>query len=144
MKKLFSNLSTEVKIGIAVVVAILLYVYGKKIWKAFTAPPTSDETVNVNPVNLTFPVGDYSIAAEHIQQAMFDLGTDEAAIYSVIDTMQTADDLRQLIKSFGQRDYYSFGISAWKGGLIEWLVYEMSEAELEPIKNKFNSLGVAF
>ena len=144
MKKFFSNLSTEVKIGIAIAVAILLYVYGKKIWKAFTAPPTSDETVVVNQLQLTYPVGDYSIAAEHIQQAMFDLGTDEDAIYSVFDQMQTADDLRQLIKSFGQREYYSFGISAWTGGLIEWLTYEMSAGELQPIKDKFNQLGVAF
>lgn len=142
--KYWNKLSWEIKIAIAVVVAILLWFYGNKIWKALTKPATSDETVQVNDANLTFPASDYPILAEHLVSAMFDVGTDEAAIYQVFDQMQTADDLRQLIKAFGQRDYYSFGLPIWKGSLIEWLTYELSASELQPIKDKFNQLGVAF
>ena len=140
----WNKLSWEIKVAIGVIAVILVWFYGNKIYKALTNPPTSDTTVAVNENNLTYPVGDYNLLAEHLVSAMFDVGTDEAAIYSVFDNMQTADDLRQLIKSFGQRDYYSFGFPIWKGGLVEWLVYEMSASELQPVKDKFNQLGVAF
>lgn len=142
--KFFKNLSWEVQIAVLILLAFAAWYFGKKLWAKFSTPPPPDETVVVNQANLTYPVGDYPIYADQMESAMFDLGTDENAIYAVVNAMQTGDDVRQLIKSFGQRDYYSFGVNNFTGGLIQWLTYEMSAGELEPVRQKFNQLGVAF
>ena len=144
VKTYYTAASPLAKVAAWLLVAAAVYFVGKKIYKKFLEPPGADETVVVNANNLTYPVSDYTIYADQVEHAMFDLGTDEDTIFNVLDAMHTGDDVRQLIKSFGQREYVSFGIPLWTGNLIKWLTEELSANELQQVRDRFNLLGVAF
>jgi len=104
-----AKMAKYIWIGIACVVAIILaIIYGPKLWKWATR---SAEVANmavmaaqVNKGNLSYPLNQFNVYADQLFQAMDGNGTDEEAIYAIFRAMNNADDLSQLIVTYGTRE----------------------------------------
>jgi hypothetical protein len=70
-----------------------------------------------------------------MQQAMFDLGTDENVIYNVFENCQKLIDVLKIIAVFGNRPYYTFGINYGNLTLSQWFAEELDSSEIENINN---------
>lgn len=107
-------------------------------------PPSMKQTV-VNRSNLTISISDAALFANTLYGAMQNLGTDEDVIYSIIDKIQTKDDMLLVIKSFGMKKYLWGGKDNWFGqetNLIGWLRAELTKKEIGKIKLKFDEWGI--
>jgi hypothetical protein len=107
------------------------------------APAIKDMIVQKE--NLTITPSDAALFANTLYGAMLDLGTDEKAIYSTIDKINTKDDMLLVIKTFGMKQYLWGARAAFIGqdyNLIGWLRFELSKKEIAKIKPKFNGWGI--
>ena len=141
MKEFYDAYKTWIHAGIAV---ILVLAVAWIIWKAYKyikAQFDPSQQLEVNESNLSYSEAEFELFADQLESAMDGAGTDEEAVYHVFEQMDTADDLKQLIKSFGTRDY---GITNKAQNLLQWLRDEMDVEELVPIQTIFNNLEVAF
>jgi hypothetical protein len=95
--------------------------------------------------------------ANALVQAMNGCGTDEQAIFDVIDWMANEADIRKLITVFGLRyiepcgwhspvEYlvYSVNDKAYGGDLTTWLYYELSSSEIAKVNEILGSKGISF
>jgi len=147
-KEELTSMGIKIGIPIAVIgVGILL------IRKMFTR--NADETSSVvapslkNTVikkeNLTISTSDAGIFANTLYGAMLDFGTDEKTIYSIMDKINSKDDMLLVIKSFGMKQYLwgtRAGIIGQNYNLLGWLQFELSTSELAKIKPKFNNWNI--
>jgi hypothetical protein len=106
--------------------------------------PSIKDTV-IHKENLTISVSDAALYANTLYGAMLDFGTDEKVIYSIIDKIQSKDDMLLVIKAFGMKQYLWGTRAAFLGqdfNLIGWLRQELGESEISKIKPKFDSWGI--
>lgn len=131
------NLIKKNPIQSAAIVAGAFFLYSSLKTKSNkdTADQVDDE-LNQPGVSLSYPLSNYSLMADQLQSAMFDAGTDENTIYSVMAKLKNPKDLLQLIKSFGLRTYYQFGWPQGKYNLGQWFQEELSDSE----KDKINQI----
>ena len=142
--------TTGIKVGIPVVAigvgALLIRRMLKKNpdgTSSKVAPSLKDTTINSN--NLTITPSDAALFANTLYGAMLDIGTDEEAIYSTIDKINTKDDMLLVIKAFGMKQYLWGARAAFLGqdyNLIGWLRFELTKSELAKIKPKFDQWGI--
>jgi hypothetical protein len=86
----------------------------------------------------------YIVAADRLEAAMFDLGTDEEAIYGVFDELQNDADFIKLFNAFGMRTY-SGGLTPWLVlNLTEWLTQELNQDEIEVINTTMATKDITF
>jgi hypothetical protein len=145
-QQFFGKYDTKVKLVFAILIGLLLIVAAWKIYRYFypATPPGAEQTQTVNENNLTYLPGDYSIMADTLEAAMVTSGTDEDIIMEVLQQCKNADDLRQLIVTFGTRSNYVFGFTQYTENLIYWLNEETSGTDREDIKAIFNSFSIPF
>ena len=147
MQNIFGKYDKQIKLLLAVLAGGLIiyaaYLFAKWL-KGTTPPPGADDTVTVNQNNLTYQIGDYAIMADGLESAMQTSGTDEAAVLEIISQLQTADDLRQLIKTFGKRKNYTFGLPLYNENLIYWLNEELSGSDRDQVASVFASFNIPF
>lgn len=106
--------------------------------------PSIKDTV-IHKENLTISVSDAALYANTLYGAMLDFGTDEKVIYSIIDKIQSKDDMLLVIKAFGMKQYLWGTRAAFLGqdfNLIGWFRQELGESEISKIKPKFDSWGI--
>lgn len=89
----------------------------------------------------SYPLSSYEAAANQLVTATFDVGTDEKLIFYVFKKLKNDIDYLYLVKAFGSRPYYVFGIRQGNWTLTQWLAAELSASELNEvnkilIKNK--------
>lgn len=114
-----------------VIVLGLIYWLGLSTGKKSTdaSGQLKDEIKNNN---LSYPLSQYGTWADMLESAMFRPGTDEKAIYQVFRKMNNADDVKQLIISFGsRRQELTFGGST----LPQWLTAELDASEMQELNN---------
>lgn len=137
------NTDALIKLGIVFTVGFGVY----KIAKIFEDPNAhhQDET-NINietDIDKAIKAGQtpaytdsqYFQMADLLQAAMEGMGTDEDAIFAVMNKMYSNLDVLLLLKAFGLRWYKEF---AWTGenyNLIQWLQNELSTGDIENINN---------
>jgi len=106
--------------------------------------PSIKDTV-IDRQNLTISASDAALYANTLYGAMLDFGTDEKVIYSIIDKIQSKDDMLLVIKAFGMKQYLWGTRAAFLGqdfNLIGWFRQELDEKEINKIKPKFDSWGI--
>lgn len=94
---------------------------------------------------LTFAKSQYSSFADTIQTAGFDVGTDEAAIYSVFNKLKNNADYLALIAAWGKptRTIYDWGMP-YKMTLPQFLRWEMSDTEVQKINKILSSKNIKY
>ena len=106
--------------------------------------PSIKDTV-IQKENLTISTSDAALFANTLYGAMLDFGTDEKTIYSIMDKINTRDDMLLVIKTFGMKQYLWGTRAAFLGqdyNLIGWLRFELDDKEIEKIKPKFDQWGI--
>lgn len=93
---------------------------------------------------LTYPVSWYNAKADSMQQAMFDLGTDEEAIYNVFENCPKLIDVLKIIAVFGNRPYYTFGINYGNLTLSQWFAEELDSSEIDTINSILQGNGINY
>lgn len=120
-----------------IIVIIVIYKWGKKSTQNTYIKNIED---NINRNNLSYSPETYDGLADRIEEAIKGAGTDEEAVFSVINQMKTKDDWLKLLLSFGVRDYGTFGKNL--KGLVTWLQGDLDQDEFIKIQEKLKSLGV--
>lgn len=137
----YKRLPIVAQVGIPVGLYFLVL---KPLFKGGTPPPASatpdaaNNEVNdmqQNGETLTYPLSWYNAKADAMQQAMFDLGTDENVIYNVFENCEKLIDVLKIIAVFGNRPYYTFGINYGNLTLSQWFAEELDSSEIENINN---------
>ena len=144
IKKGYSNIPSGVKTALYFGIALGGVYVAYKIYQKFSADAqrqrqqTKDvekelsDSVKVKP--LTYPKSQYAGFADSIQTAGFDVGTDEAAIYSVFNKLKNDSDYLALIGAWGKptRTITDWGMD-YKMTLPQFLRWEMSDSEVKKI-----------
>nr|WP_319401840.1 hypothetical protein [uncultured Carboxylicivirga sp.] len=106
--------------------------------------PSMKDTV-IDRQNLTISVSDAALYANTLYGAMLDFGTDEKTIFSIIDKIQSKDDMLLVIKAFGMKQYLWGTRASFLGqdyNLIGWFRAELGDDDINKIKPKFDSWGI--
>ncbi|MCK5906535.1 MAG: hypothetical protein KAG37_03040, partial [Flavobacteriales bacterium] len=98
--------SMGIKIGIPVVVIgagifLIKKMFVRNADGTSTVVAPSLKNTSINKSNLTISTSDAGIFANTLYGAMLDFGTDEKTIYSIMDKINSKDDMLLVIKSFG-------------------------------------------
>lgn len=125
-------------IGAAAAGAVLL------AWRLFggkTTKPAANLTVTGTP---TKPANWYVLQADILEAAMFDAGTDEAAIFAALSELRNNADFEALFNAFGIRSYNGGMIpSPWiKANLVQWFNLELTSGEIEEANEILASNGI--
>ena len=88
----------------------------------------------VKKTGLTYPKSQYSSFANELQQAGFDVGTDEDAMYSIFRKLKNDADYLQLTAAWGKptRTIYDWGVGR-PMTLTQFLRSELSDSEIRKI-----------
>lgn len=149
------NKKIDNAIIIGVIILIAYFVY--KAIKTFSNPIGSIQetlditpdtelldpsTLPVNPANLTHPKTQFDLWATQLYEALFNI-FDPAGIFADRDTIRqimyqinSDDDLKQIIKSYGTQTAL-FGLIGGEGNLVGHLKSTMSDADIKGFNDHF-------
>ena len=87
----------------------------------------------------------YKTFANSIETAGFDLGTDEAAIYSTFRKLKNNTDYLMLLNAWGKpnRTVYEWGVGR-KMSLPQYLRWEMSDTEVKKVNDILKSKNITY
>jgi hypothetical protein len=120
--------------------------------RRYDAKDMGDELsdISVSSRNLSISKGDAIMIAQNLLTAMDKWGTDEEAIFSALESLQTKDDLILVIQTFGVKPYSGTGLaeSWWTRtgykNLNGWLRAELNRSDQKRVKAEYDRLGVPF
>lgn len=94
---------------------------------------------------LTYGPSQYATFANNIQEAGYDVGTDEEAIYSIFRKIKNNADYLALLKAWGKptRTVYEWGIGR-KKTLTQFLKSEMDNTEIRKINTILSNNKVKY
>jgi hypothetical protein len=133
-------------IKIALITVLIIAIYFtvnsaiKKIGEKQTEKQAGKE---VNKSNLTYSQSQYEAFADKLEDAVTYWGTDETAIYNVMDAMKTKDDILNLIAAFGTRMIYGF-FSKEEMNLVTALNRDLKNKEIDRINNILANNGIDY
>ena len=143
MNELFKHKAFWVTaISIIVLIGVIMFVR----WMSRIAPRKGLlDDIKVNPIELTFPMSQYTLFADQLFGAMDGTGTDERAIEAVMKQLQSRADWDQLVKTYGVRKLTHFGfITTSNGTLPTNLRSELTSREMEKYVNVYlRNFGVS-
>jgi hypothetical protein len=146
-KNIFSTLPIEAKILAGAAAIGLGYFALKNLFKRnYSKETTTQSQRDADQLKgtLTYPLTYYKQAADTLQAAMFDLGTNEESIYRIFSSLKNSKDLFQLISTFGVRPYYNFGLKQGNYNLGQWFTEELSNSEIGKINSILASKKIDF
>lgn len=126
---------------------LLFFLFRKKGSAAQEANLLNQESQNAG--TKTYPDSQYFAFANRLEQAMFDWGTDEAAILDVFNQLKNNADYLALKSAFGVRDYTG-GIVPYiplispKLSLEGWLQEELSSSYINEINTMLYNKGITY
>ena len=144
INKFIDNLTPTRLIGWLILLALIswivykIYISVKSTLSDYSAVKDYDSDSS----NLSYPSTWYNEAAETLFIAMNGAGTDEDAIITIIDQLQTKDDWNKLVKVYGVRTLDAFWVNTCTGNLPTCLMSELSGSDLDKIRSKLLSIGV--
>ena len=100
-----------------------------------------DEQGNGNP--LSFPIAQYQMMADIIEEATDTSGTDTDAVYGVFLQLKNNTDLLQLIKAYGQRWNFMFGVPLGKFSLQQIINSELDGTEKATLNQILLGKGIS-
>ncbi len=124
---------------IAIIVLVVINWEIKTIAKTQAAKDAKAIRDDLKSENLSFDLTQYTILADKLEQSIGPWNTSESAVYSVFDKMQNSDDVKQLVKSFGLRQF-TFLIG--KLTLPQYMAEGMDATEIEKINESLASKGI--
>lgn len=94
---------------------------------------------------LSYGASQYATFANNIQEAGYDVGTDEESIYSVFRKMKNNSDYLALLKAWGKptRTVYEWGVGR-KKTLSQFLRSEMNSTEIRKINTILSNNKVKY
>lgn len=95
----------------------------------------------------TYTDTQYQLAANRLEQAMFDVGTDEAAIFAIFQALKNNADFLKLNQAFGSRTYSGGFLPAFlnsKLTLVQWLQEELSTSDLNKLNQILRQAGITY
>ncbi len=143
-------ITTGIKIGVPVVALGVGVILIKRMFKknpdgtSTKVAPSLKDTV-IKRENLTISTSDAALFANTLYGSMLAFGTDEKAIFSIIDKIKSKDDMLLVIKTFGMKMYLWGARASFLGqdyNLIGWLRFELRDKEIAKIKPKFDEWGI--
>lgn len=105
---------------------------------------TAEAELKNDTTKASYTLVSYSNLADNLQAAMVDVGTNEDKIYSVFKKLKTPKDLLLLIKAFGTREYFNFGIRQGNYNLAQWLNIELNESEISEVNSILQKSNINF
>lgn len=125
--------------GVLAVVVVIVIVIAiiKAVRRAQDNSYFKENKKAITKADLSYNEADYTVFANKLYAAMKGLGTDEDAIFSVFQLMNTESDVRQLINAFGTK----------KGEtLSQWLLGDLSTADIAKINGilAYNGINYRF
>ncbi len=90
---------------------------------------------NIETSQLSYTQDQYNTYATRLYKAMKGIGTNEKAIYTVFEAMNTYSDVQQLVKTFGIKDGET---------LKEWLYGDLSNSELAHLNEILSSKSINY
>jgi hypothetical protein len=103
-----------------------------------------DKEILATPGTGTYSEAQFDQFGDLLQAAMEGMGTDENAIYSVMDKMQSKLDVLLLIKAFGIRYYQEFLNVGENYTLDQWFQNELSQSAIDDINAGLAAKGIVF
>lgn len=117
---------------VAILAIVLILVLIPKIKALFGGFGNLITGATVSPSNLTYPKPQYVIFADQIFTAVDGAQTDEDAIYEVFNSMETYDDISQLIVAYGVREVSDpGGFGWWVGQKNQYNLAQSLRADLD-------------
>jgi len=117
-------------LGLAIVALIIFNQVLRTISKAQAAKDENQIRNDLDRTNLSYDLTQYAVLADKLEESIGSWSTDENAVYTVFRRMSNDDDVKQLIKSFGERTFtYLTGAMS----LTRYINAGMSEDEIEQI-----------
>lgn len=95
----------------------------------------------------TYPNSQYFAFANTLEQAMFDLGTDEDSIFYVFNQLQNNADFIKLKQAFGERAYSGGALPVWFNEdltLEGWLTQELDSSERQQLNSILASKAITY
>jgi len=99
-----------------------------------------EEQNNGNP--LTYPLAQYDVMADVIEEATDTSGTDCEAIYNVFSQLSNNTDMLQLIKAYGNRWNFMFGVPLGKFSLQQIINSELDSGEKATLNQIIQAVGI--
>ncbi|MFK5855777.1 MAG: hypothetical protein QM503_06575 [Bacteroidota bacterium] len=99
-----------------------------------------EEQNNGNP--LTYPLAQYNVMADIIEQATDTSGTDTDAIYNVFAQLSNNTDMLQLIKAYGDRWNFMFGVPLGEFTLQQIINSELNSGEKVTLNQIIQGKGI--
>lgn len=127
----------------AFIVLLVSYYFGTRTGKSKAGAAAGDTLAkDISKSDLTYDLSQYVMMADRCYDAVYDIGTDEEALYSVFSKIRSNSDLLQLIKAFGNR-----GNIVFQGGektLAEWMASDLNNVEIEKVNDILARNGVTY
>lgn len=101
----------------------------------------------INESRLSFPKSQYAAMATKLEQAFFDIGSDEAAVYNVFRQLKNNDDFLQLKKAYGVRQYTGGLVPGFLSGKLDldgWIAQELNENEIKYINGILSARSIIY
>ncbi len=95
----------------------------------------------------TFPSSQFFAWANRLEQAMFDIGTDEDAIFDVFNRLRNNADFLALKAAFGVRNYTGGFVPGFLSddlSLDGWISQELDSSEIAQLNNILRSKGITY
>jgi hypothetical protein len=149
---------TYIYVAIAIVILVIAYKFSNNLMILLGLKKSKEETqadkdtantlssdiktLQNQGLKLSYQLSIYKQWADGLESAMKDLGTDNDYIYSIFQKMKNPLDLAQLLKEFGRRPYYFFGLKQGDWSLSQWINNEMSQRERNKINTALSENGI--
>lgn len=95
----------------------------------------------------TYPASQFYGWANRLENAMFDVGTDENAIFEVFGSLRTNGDFIKLKQAFGTREYtggFLPGFVSPDLGLDGWIQQELDGSEINELNAILQRKGITY
>jgi hypothetical protein len=95
----------------------------------------------------TYPTSQFYGWANRLENAMFDIGTDENAIFEVFGSLRTNGDFIKLKQAFGIREYsggFLPGFVSPDLGLDGWIQQELDGSEINELNAILQRKGITY
>jgi hypothetical protein len=138
MKELLQNKAVKyaaIALVVAIVAVILYYIYRKMRTAIQEKKLIADVNSEILPSQLNYTDVQYQAFASKLYMAMKGIGTDEEAIYSVMQQMKSRSDLMRVIAVFGVKDDMT---------LNEWMSDELNASEIQKVNTLLASNGILY
>lgn len=124
-------------------VLVVAYYIGSRTGKSKAVAGETDQlNKDISKNELTYDLSQYNIMADRLYDAMYDIGTDEEAVYTIMARLRNDSDLLQLIRAFGSR-----GNIIFQGGektLAGWLSSDLTNPELGKVNDILKRNGINY